>query len=88
MADYMIIASGRSSRQVKATAEKLRDRLLAAGIRGVRTEGLTQGDWAVIDAGDVIVHIFRPEVRTFYNIEKMWRSHHVPLEIVGGQMTA
>lgn len=85
LADFMVVASGSSTRQVKATAEKLRDRLAAAGVRGVRVEGLAQGDWAVIDAGDVIVHLFRPEVRAFYNIEKMWRSPRIGLEVAGPQ---
>ncbi len=83
LADFMVIASGTSSRQVIATAEKLKERLHARGVRDIRVEGMSQGDWVVLDAGDVIVHLFRPEVRAFYNIEKMWRMHQ-PLEIVGG----
>ena len=72
LADYMVIASGRSSRQVSAIAEKLTDRLKQdAGIL-CKVEGKDQGDWVLIDAGDVIVHIFRPEVREFYQLEKMW----------------
>lgn len=74
LADYMIVASGRSSRQVAALADKLVDRLAEVGIKNTRVEGARQGDWVVVDAGDVIVHIFRPEVREFYNIEKMWRA--------------
>lgn len=74
LADFMIVASGRSSRQVSALAEKLVERLSEAGHKGLRTEGMRSGDWVVVDAGDVIVHLFRPEVREFYNIEKMWRS--------------
>ena len=74
LADYMIVASGRSSRQVTALAEKMMDRLSEAGVKNVRSEGMRNGDWVVVDAGDVIAHIFRPEVRTFYNIEKMWRA--------------
>ncbi len=73
IADYMIIASGTSSRQVTSMAEKLKERLQERGVKDVRIEGAGQGDWVVIDAGDVIVHLFRPEVREFYNIEKMWR---------------
>ena len=73
LADYIVIASGRSARQVSALADNLVDRLLEQGVR-TRTEGLRNGDWVIVDAGDVIVHIFRPEVRTFYNIEKMWRG--------------
>lgn len=73
LADFMVIASGRSSRQVSAIAEKLTDRLKQeAGIFS-RVEGKDQGDWVLIDAGDVIVHIFRPEVRDFYQLEKMWQ---------------
>ena len=72
LADHMVIASGTSSRHVAALAEKIKDRLAARGIKHVRIEGLSQGDWVAIDAGDEIVHLFRPEVREFYNIEKMW----------------
>lgn len=72
LADYIIVASGTSSRHISSMAEKLRDRLSARGIKDIRTEGLTQANWVVLDAGDVIVHLFRPEVREFYNIEKMW----------------
>lgn len=72
IADFMIIASGRSTRQVGAMAEHLREKLKAAGAGAVEVEGLTQGDWVLVDAGDVIVHLFRPEVRSFYNLEKMW----------------
>ncbi|NCC22363.1 MAG: ribosome silencing factor [Alphaproteobacteria bacterium] len=86
IADYMIVASGRSTRQVIAMAEKLQERLAARGVRGLRVEGLAVGDWVVLDAGDVIVHLFRPEVREFYNIEKMWRPH--TLEVVGHQIFA
>jgi ribosome-associated protein len=72
LGDYMVIASGRSNRQVAAMAEQLVRRLKEIGIKGVRPEGLRQRDWVLIDAGDVIVHLFRPEVRAFYNLEKMW----------------
>lgn len=72
IADYMIVASGRNTRHIAAMAEKLRERLKVAGIDGVEIEGQPQCDWVLIDAGDVIIHLFRPEVRTFYNIEKMW----------------
>ncbi len=74
LADYMIVASGRSSRQVAALADKLVDHFAKIGIKNVRTEGQRQGDWVIVDAGDIIVHLFRPEVREFYNIEKMWRA--------------
>lgn len=73
LADYMVIASGTSSRQVARMAEKLQERLHGRGCRNIRLEGVAQGDWVVLDAGDVIVHIFRPEVREFYDIEKMWK---------------
>lgn len=72
MADYMVVASGRSSRHVSAVAEKLIDKLKhEAGVRA-KTEGRDSADWVLIDAGDVIVHLFRPEVREYYQIEKMW----------------
>lgn len=73
MGDHMVIATGRSSRQVASIAEKLADRLKAVGVP-VRTEGRELGDWVLLDAGDVIVHVFRPEVREFYQLEKMWAS--------------
>ncbi|MFO1208153.1 MAG: ribosome silencing factor [Amaricoccus sp.] len=72
MADHMVIASGRSSRQVSAISEKLADRLKQDLGLVVRTEGKDLGDWVLIDAGDVVVHVFRPEVREFYQLEKMW----------------
>jgi len=72
MADYMVIASGRSSRQVVSMAEKLSDRLKADLGRACRMEGKDNGDWVLLDCGDVVVHIFRPEVREFYQLEKMW----------------
>ncbi len=72
MADQMVIASGRSSRQVGALAQKLLDRLKERFRISARAEGRDTGDWVLIDAGDVVVHIFRPEVRAFYQLEKMW----------------
>ena len=72
VADAMVIASGRSSRQVQSIAEKLMERVKAAGGVVPRAEGKDGGDWVLIDAGDVIVHVFRPEVREFYQLEKMW----------------
>ena len=72
IADAMVIASGRSARQVAAIAEHLLERLKEAGLKGLAAEGTQRGDWVLIDGGDVIVHIFRPEVRQFYNLEKMW----------------
>ena len=70
--DFMVIASGRSTRQVSSMAEKLTDRLKQEFGRLSRVEGKDAGDWVLIDTGDVIVHIFRPEVREFYQLEKMW----------------
>jgi ribosome-associated protein len=72
MADHMVIASGRSTRQVAAMAQKLAEAIKAAGFGPVRLEGLPAADWVLIDAGDVVVHLFRPEVRSFYNLERMW----------------
>ncbi len=72
MADHMVIASGRSSRQVAAISEKLAERVKETFGLTVRMEGKDSGDWVLIDAGDVIVHVFRPEVREFYQLEKMW----------------
>ena len=72
IADHMVIASGRSSRQVAAMAEKLAVRVKQAGFGSSRIEGLPAADWVLVDAGDVIVHLFRPEVRSFYNLERMW----------------
>jgi ribosome silencing factor RsfS/YbeB/iojap len=72
IADYMIIATGRSQRQVVALAERLLEALKDNGYGRVSTEGLRFGDWVLVDAGDVIVHLFRPEVRGYYNLEKMW----------------
>ena len=72
VADYMVICSGRSSRQVAAISEKLADRIKEAFRLTVKMEGKETGDWVLIDTGDVIVHVFRPEVREFYQLEKMW----------------
>lgn len=72
MADHMVIASGRSSRQVASIAEKLVERLKQQTGRGARVEGKETGDWVLIDTDDVIIHVFRPEVREFYQLEKMW----------------
>lgn len=72
MADHMVIASGRSTRQVAAIADKLMERVKAATGRSARVEGKEVGDWVLIDTDDVIVHVFRPEVRDFYQLEKMW----------------
>ncbi len=72
VADHMVICSGRSSRQVGAIAEKLVDRMKTEFGRVCKIEGKDQGDWVLIDVGDVVVHVFRPEVRDFYQLEKMW----------------
>jgi ribosome-associated protein len=72
IADHMVIASGRSSRQVASMAQKLSERIKQELGRNVRVEGLPIADWVLIDADDVIIHLFRPEVRTFYNLERMW----------------
>ncbi len=74
MADHMVICSGRSTRQVSAIAQKLLDRLKQTFRLSARAEGKDVGDWVLIDTGDVVVHIFRPEVREFYQLEKMWQE--------------
>lgn len=74
MADAMIVASGRSARHVSALADHVARKLKEAGASRVRVEGLPNADWVLIDAGDVIVHIFRPEVREFYNLERIWSA--------------
>jgi ribosome-associated protein len=71
-ADYMVIATGRSDRQVGAMADHLIQKLKAEGIRQVPAEGMAQRDWVLLDSGDVVVHLFRPEIRSFYNLEKLW----------------
>jgi ribosome-associated protein len=71
-ADMLVIASGRSARHVGALADHVLRKLKDAGVKDVRVEGLPQADWVLVDAGDVVVHLFRPEVRAFYNIEKIW----------------
>lgn len=72
LADHMIIATGSSSRRVASMAEHIVEKLKEAGQGRAQAEGKEQGDWVLVDAGDVIVHLFRPEVRAFYNIEQMW----------------
>lgn len=72
LCDAIVVASGRSQRHVASTAEHLARRLKEAGYGGIRMEGLPQGDWVLVDAGDVVVHLFRPEVRAYYDLEKMW----------------
>jgi ribosome-associated protein len=74
IADAMVVASGRSQRHVGALADQLLEKLKEEGVKGARVEGLPLCDWVLIDAGDIVVHIFRPEVRQFYNLEKMWSA--------------
>ena len=81
IADHMVIASGRSTRQVASMAAKLADRIKAETGRAARIEGLPTADWVLIDAGDVIVHLFRPEVRSFYNLERMWNFGDAPAPV-------
>jgi len=71
-ADYLVIASGRSDRHVGALADHLVEKLKALGLPSVPTEGMERCDWVLLDAGDVVVHVFKPEIRTFYNLEKLW----------------
>ena len=72
MADYLVIASGTSQRQVAAIAGHLRDNLKKNGQENVAIEGMNNSDWVLVDSGDIIIHVFHPEVREFYNLEKMW----------------
>lgn len=72
--DYMVVTSGRSQRHVAAVAEHIVKDIEEAGGSRVRVEGMRQGDWVLIDAGDLIIHVFRPEIRAFYNLEKMWSA--------------
>jgi ribosome-associated protein len=72
IADFMVVATGRSQRHVASIADNVVKEVELAGVKRVRIEGQQQGDWVLIDAGDVIVHVFRPEVRAFYDLEKMW----------------
>lgn len=76
IADYMVIASGRSDRHVGAIADAIQKRLKEIKYAAVRVEGQPANDWVLIDVGDLVVHIFRPEVREFYNLEKMWMTDH------------
>ena len=79
IADHMVIASGRSTRQVASMAEKLAERIKQELGRTVRIEGLPAADWVLLDANDVIIHLFRPEVRSFYNLERMWGFEGAPV---------
>jgi ribosome-associated protein len=78
LADMLVVASGRSARHVAALADHVLRKLKEAGVGDVRIEGLPHADWVLVDAGDVVVHIFRPEVRAFYNIEKIWTGAPAP----------
>ena len=80
MADHIVVCSGRSTRQVSAIAQKLMDRLKAVQGTTPRSEGMETGDWVLVDAGDVVVHVFRPEVREFYQLEKMWMPTGTPAQ--------
>ncbi|GAA2834690.1 ribosome-associated protein [Aminobacter aminovorans] len=82
LGDYMVIASGRSHRHVAAVADHLLTALKDAGLGTARVEGLSGADWVLIDSGDIIVHVFRPEIREFYNIEKMWQAPDLEEETV------
>ena len=78
IADHMVIASGRSTRQVAAIAQKLAEKIKQAGFGPVKLEGLPAADWVLLDAGDIVVHLFRPEVRSFYKLERMWAFSDAP----------
>jgi ribosome-associated protein len=80
--DYMVVTSGRSNRHVGAVAENLAKGLKETGIKKIHVEGLPNCDWVLIDSGDVIVHVFRPEVREFYNLERLWSQTPTPLQVV------
>ena len=83
IADHMVIASGRSTRQVASIAQKLAEKIKQAGFGPVRLEGLPAADWVLVDAGDVVIHLFRPEVRSFYNLERMWSFGDAPATAAG-----
>lgn len=80
LGDYMVVATGRSDRHVGAIADQLREKIKAASEQPVRVEGMNACDWVLLDTGDIIIHVFRPEVRDFYNLEKMWKAD-VPAEV-------
>jgi ribosome-associated protein len=82
LGDYMVVASGRSHRHVAAVADHLIKALKEAGLGQARIEGMPAADWVLVDSGDVIVHVFRPEVREFYNIEKMWQAPDLDEETI------
>jgi ribosome-associated protein len=80
IADLMVVASGRSNRHVGAVADDVVEHLKKSGLKNIRVQGQPHCDWVLIDAGDVIVHVFRPEVRDFYAIEKMWAGSKNPAQ--------
>lgn len=82
LGDYMVVASGRSHRHVAAVADHLLNALKDGGFGQARVEGLASADWVLIDTGDIIVHVFRPEVREFYNIEKLWQAPDLEEETI------
>lgn len=82
--DCMVVATGRSARQVGAMAEHLLERLKSAGVAAA-VEGMGRGDWVLIDAGDVVIHLFRPEIRTFYDLEGMWSEPVAEVETGAGR---
>lgn len=82
IADSMVIASGRSTRQVSAIADHLYRKLKNVVAGGCKIEGMEKADWVLIDAGNIIIHIFRPEVRSFYNLEKMWAADFTPAKMM------
>lgn len=81
IADFMVVTSGRSTRQVASMAAKLAEKIKAQAGRSARIEGLPAADWVLLDAGDIIVHLFRPEVRSFYNLERMWSFGDAPVPV-------
>lgn len=82
LGDYMVVASGRSNRHVTAICDHLLRDLKTAGLGSAKVEGLANGDWVLIDTGDIIIHVFRPEVREFYSIEKMWMAPEIEEDTV------
>lgn len=86
IADSMVIASGRSTRQVSAIAGNLYRKLKHAAVDGCKLEGMEKADWVLLDAGDIIIHIFRPEVRSFYNLEKMWAADFTPEKMLASSV--
>lgn len=82
LGDHMVVASGRSHRHVAAVADHLLKALKEAGFGAAKVEGLAAADWVLIDSGDIIVHVFRPEVREFYNLEKMWQAPDLEEETI------